>query len=112
MSGRTPTRSISGPMTGDTATATPARTDRASPMALTEAPTSRPISTTSGASTTIADWVATVATTSGTRLRRLLDDGDGVPGRDRAAFAHAELLDRAGHRGGDLVLHLHRLDHA
>src|SRR6266540_155298 len=40
------------------------------------------------------------------------DDGDGVAGGDRAALRYAELLDGARARGGDLVLHLHRLDHA
>src|SRR5215212_10287516 len=42
----------------------------------------------------------------------LLDDGDRVAGRDRGALGYTELLDgaRAGRR--DLVLHLHRLDHA
>src|SRR5918995_2428517 len=42
----------------------------------------------------------------------LLDDGDGVAGRDRATLGHAELLHRAGARSRDLVLHLHGLDHA
>ncbi len=62
-------RSISGPIASDTATAVPASTDRARPTALTEAPRSRPISTTSGASTTIDAWVAAVASTSGRRRR-------------------------------------------
>src|SRR6266480_7095099 len=42
----------------------------------------------------------------------LLDDRDRVPGGHRAALGHVQLLDLPGGRRGDLVLHLHRLDHA
>ena len=44
--------------------------------------------------------------------RSLLDDGDRVAGADRGALGDAQLLDLAGAVRGDLVLHLHRLDHA
>ena len=47
----------------------PESTERATPIALTDAPRSRPISTTSGASTTIDAWVAVVASTRGSSLR-------------------------------------------
>ena len=47
----------------------PESTERASPIALTDAPRSLPISTTIGASTTIDAWVAVVASTSGSSLR-------------------------------------------
>ena len=63
-------RSISGPTASDTATATAASTERARPTALTDAPRSSPIATTSGASTTIEDCVAIVARTSGSRRRK------------------------------------------
>src|SRR5439155_16174384 len=46
------------------------------------------------------------------RGRRLLDDGDRVARVDSPALGHVQLLDLAGGRRGDLVLHLHRLDHA
>src|SRR5918995_1524760 len=52
-----------------------------------------------------------IGTVLGARSR-LLDDGDPVAGGNRAALGHPELLDRAGARRGDLVLHLHGLDHA
>src|SRR5207244_9219307 len=42
----------------------------------------------------------------------LLDDRDRVARGDRAALGYAQLLDLARRRRGDLVLHLHRLDHA
>src|SRR4051812_12564399 len=41
-----------------------------------------------------------------------LDHRDQVPGLDRLALLGGERLDRAGFVGGDLVLHLHRLDDA
>src|SRR3954451_9574272 len=40
------------------------------------------------------------------------DNRDGVAGVDRASLGHVQLLDLAGGRRRDLVLHLHRLDHA
>src|SRR5687768_12235378 len=39
-----------------------------------------------------------------------LDDREGVAGRDRDALLDRELGDHARLVGGDLVLHLHRLD--
>ncbi len=70
-------------MASDTATATPERTERATPTALTEAPRSSPISTTSGASTTIEACVAVVASTSGSRRRAR----EGMPQGSHAAAA-------------------------
>ena len=42
----------------------------------------------------------------------LLDDREDVAAGDRRALDDVQLLDLAGAVGGDLVLHLHRLDHA
>src|SRR5829696_625257 len=42
----------------------------------------------------------------------LFDDREDVPARYRRALDHVQLLDLAGAVSGDLVLHLHRLDHA
>ena len=63
---------MTGPIASDTATAVPASTERASPTSPSEASNSLPISTSSGASTTIEAWVAAVASTSGSRRRRSL----------------------------------------
>ena len=72
ITGPTPQRSITGPITSDTATAVPASTERARPTSPSEASNSLPISTSSGARTTIEAWVAAVASTSGRRRRRAL----------------------------------------
>ena len=40
-----------------------------------------------------------------------VDDGDDVAAADGVAGGDLDLLDRAGLLGGDLVLHLHRLEH-
>src|SRR4051812_48876641 len=53
-----------------------------------------------------------VRASCGESSNALFDVRDLVAGVDGAAFAHFELLDGAGDRGGDLVLHLHRLDDA
>src|SRR4051794_18427708 len=45
------------------------------------------------------------------RRRRLLDDGDDVAGADRGTFGDVQGGDFARSVSGDLVLHLHRLDH-
>ena len=46
------------------------------------------------------------------RPERLLDHREDVAARHRGALDDVQLLDLAGAVGGDLVLHLHRLDHA
>jgi hypothetical protein len=58
-------RSISGPTLSDAAAATAAITVRAWPIALTDASSSRPISTMIGASTMMLACAASVASTSG-----------------------------------------------
>src|SRR5689334_9971882 len=80
----------------------------------------------SGACAAAGEAVATAASTTNAKraplipgalyprreLSALLDDGDGVAGGNRAAGRHVQLFDRARGGSGDLVLHLHGLDHA
>src|SRR5918999_3399257 len=89
MSGLTPSRSMRGPMASDATTAVPAMIERAWPTALTDAPRSRPISTTIGASTTMLAWVAMVARTSGSSRR-----GRGTPHRITGHLRPAALRGR------------------
>ena len=42
----------------------------------------------------------------------LLDNSDNVAAADRVARLYPDLDDRARGLGGDVVLHLHRLEHA
>src|SRR5919106_4063983 len=83
--------------------------ERGSPGSrLSTSVTSQPLATSLSAS---ADPKIPPPTTSA-EVTGLLDDGDGVAGGDRAALGDGQLLDGARARRGDLVLHLHRLDHA
>src|SRR5829696_3907179 len=69
INGRTPMRSINAPARNAATHATAASTLRACPIALTDASRSRLTATTIGVRTTMLDWVAVVARTSG-RSRR------------------------------------------